>query len=99
MTYDNRFRNRQPEPAAGSCRRACGIHFVKAVEYVRQVFRRDAAAGVRHRQHRTSIRYSCAQRDSAPLRCVTDGVRYQVLDDLLDAIGVANDLTCTAFNL
>jgi hypothetical protein len=30
---------------------------------------------------------------------VADGVRYQVLDDLLDAIGIANDLICTTFNL
>src|SRR3954452_14970481 len=74
MTLDDRLHDRQTESAAGwnARSRARSVRFVKAIEELRQVFRRSARANIDHENPESSVVIRGVQRDAAAVRRVTD---------------------------
>ena len=81
----------QPEAQTTEAALRTRVLLPKPVEHVRQELRRDAGAGVVNHDRRLGAGALQPQLHAARLRRELDGVRQQVPDDLLQAIGVARD--------
>ena len=94
VPLDDRPDDREAESAAGrhSGAGARRVHLVEAIEDARQVLGRNARAGVAHGDADAGRRRAAWQRDPSAVRRVTDGVRREVLQRLLEAFGVAADV-------
>ena len=92
VTVDDGFRDRQTEAAASPARRPRRVDFVEAIEHVREVARVDAASGIDHTQGGASALDRRLQLHAPAARRVPQRVGDEVLDHLLDPIGIAGQL-------
>ena len=77
---------------AGGARRACCIHFVGPVEDVWQVFWGDSRAIVADHDRGTFRRTVRLQFNAATIGDVPDRIGDEIVHDLLEAIGIAEEL-------
>ena len=90
VPLDDRLDDRQPETAAARCL-ACRVNLVEALEDQWQVLLRYSWSGITNAQHRAVRHHGTTQDDLATLGCVSQCVRGQVLQRLLEPIRVADD--------
>jgi len=83
--------NRQSEPESAVLARKARVGLSKSLEHIRQELRRDAAAGVAHRELHVGVHPREAQLNLAAARGELDRVGEEVPENLLQSIRISRD--------
>src|SRR5262245_50494004 len=92
VKFDQMFDKRKAEPQTSETPRDRGVALFEPVEDVRQQVRADALTGIPHDYLRAGAAAPESDPYPPPVGRELDGVRHQIPDDLLQAVGVAGNL-------